>query len=71
MSRISTQGLINSLRKCANGQDCKWCAFDGSADCIKKLTSTAANRIEELQVKRRKQNAKINGKKQHRRGIYR
>lgn len=63
MARISTQGLIKSLRKCAAGQDCKWCAFDGSADCIKKLTSTAANRIEELQAKKEKRNAKTDRKK--------
>ena len=73
MPRITNQELINSLRVCADGHDCRGCFFAEAktGDCVRKLADTAANRIEELLTKRRKQNAKTNGKKQHRRGVYR
>ena len=60
MPRITNQGLINSLRKCAAGDDCKYCAFADchSSDCIRKLTSTAANRIEELLAKKERTKCK-------------
>lgn len=65
MPRIKNKELINSLRICADGHDCRGCFFAEAktSDCVRKLADAAANRIEELLTKKEKRNAKTDRKK--------
>lgn len=65
MPRIPNKELINSLRTCADGHDCRGCFFAEAktGDCVRKLADVAATRIEELLAKKEKQNAKTDRKK--------